>query len=595
MATPPDEIKRLQEELRRLREEVARSDVEEEEIRRLPPEVFSRIPPAPVARPSKPGRPGESLSSYMERRKEYYAGLPDIIATLEEEEENPEEKRRRLGRMIAIGGGAPPRAPGESLGSFIARRRKFYAEQRVALREASVREQMAAAAIPEELLPHIPSGPEPGESREAFLARQRSAVEERERVASSIRAERAAAARSAAQPSLTSEEILASSERSERLRARRAFRLGKSILIQKASAEKLEESVPIAPEIGESRQAFDVRQAEARLQAATAKHEWESAVHSMENTLRYPYAAISGGPSAPAKIAMTERVNKAFAQAVLDIVMDPESHGLTPGGLTQREIAAQRLAAVSGQVPIVNLHATIDSYIASKRGQEALIREATDMLGHQQSQVDQWIAFQFLTSVNRLPPDFTADMIMKVEGDVFEQQAKDYLLRHGGFIGSVDHSNEVNARIVEAGPPPVFGPPLPTDPREIIDEAADMMKSAYGTEESGSGYALDTIVEAYRSGSLDGEQRSVIEQFASVEGIALPSPAAVSAVPEERFGTDSNVQGVIAEIKRLMVMNTAESRTALRALLARLAAETVSEDADTSAKAVYILTSAGLG
>lgn len=591
MATPPDEIKRLEAEIRRLRAEMERSREELEE-ERLSPEVAGRIPPAPTA------RRGESLASYMQRRREYYEQLPETIRRLEEEEGTEEERRRRLGGILAARGQPPERQPNESIGAFIARRRRYYAEQKQALKEEAERERLAAMAIPEEQLPAIPSKPEPGESREAFLARQRAAVEERERAVASIMEERREAARSTAQPTLTQEEALALSERRTERRTARAVRLARRILKQRAAAEKIE--VPFVPEEGESQAAFDVRVAEAQLRKSMAEKEWNDAIHALEEILRYPQVELAtrqtaAGPIPPSpRLRAVAAANKAFAMAVLEVFYDPARYGLTPEGLTQEEVGEQRMSAAVPAIPIVSITKAIDDYTVSKRNADALVREATDMLGHQYSQIDQWIAFTFLSGIGKLPQDFTADMIMQVPGNEFEQQAKDFLIRHGGFIGLADHTAEINRPIMEAGPPVVLGPLQPTDPQAIITEAAGYMKEKYDDALRSMNNDVSQLVEGYSSGVLNAEQRGIVENFAAANGITLPPVAEVPATPEARFSKDSNAQGLINEIARLRSMNTPESMMALRALVARLAAESVSDNPDVAARALYVMQAAKL-
>lgn len=587
MATPSDEMKRLEAEIRRLRAEMERSREEREEERRLPAEVAGRIPPAPTA------KKGESVASYMQRRREYYEKLPETIERLEEEEEPDEERRGRLGKMLAATGQPPAREPGESTGDFIARRRRYYAEQRQALKEEAERERLAAMAIPEELLPKLPAEPEPGESREAFLARQRAAVGEREKTAASIAGERRAAARSASQPTLTQEEVFALSEHRAERRTARAVRLARRILKQRTAAEKIE--VPFGPDEGESQAAFDVRAAETQLQKTMAEKEWNDAIHALEEILRYPEVELATrktvtGPIPPgARLRAVAGANKAFAMAVLEVFYEPTKYGLTPEGLTQEEVSEQRIAAMPAGIPIVSLTATMDSFMISKRDADALVRDATDMLDHQFSQIDQWVAFTFLSGIGRLPQDFTAGMIIQIPGAEFERQAKDFLIRHGGFIGATDHAAEINQPIIEAGPPIVLGPLQPTDPQAIITEAADYMKGKYDDALRSMNNDVAALVEGYSSGVLNAEQRGIVESFAAANSIVLPAVTEVPATPEARFSADSNAQGVISEIAKLRAMNTSESLMALRALVARLAAESVSDDPDVAARALYIM------
>jgi hypothetical protein len=587
MATPPDEIRRLENEIRRLRAELERTREEREEERRVPPAVLRRLPPPP------PSRPGESPRSFIARRREYYERLPELIEELEEETEGEIEQP-----PFRTAVPPPSREPNESMGAFIARRRKYYAQQRAALKEQAMREQMAAMAIPQEMLPAVPTEPEPGETREAFLLRQRAALEERERAAAAIAAERRAQARSAASSTLTEEETMAMAQRRAERRTARAVRMARGILRQRAAAQKIE--IPFIKGDEESDAAFDVRVAEATLQKEKAERAWLDAIHALENVLRRPdvelatrHTAAGAIPPSP-KFRAAVAAQKALAAAVLEVFYNPTEYGLTEEGLTQEEVRERRAAEMVPGVPIVNIEATIDNYSRSKRDADAIVRTALDMLGHQYSQIDQWIAFNFLSNIGQLPQDFSASMIPQVPGDEFERQAKDYLERRGGFIGPVDHSAEITPTVLEAGPPAVLGPPRPTDPQEIINEAVDDMEGNYRRAQNSMNGDIATLAGAYTSGALNSAQRAAIEQFASQNGITLPAASEIPAAPEERFANNSNVQGVIAEIGRLRNMNTPESLSALRVLVARLAAESVSDNPDVAAQALYILQQTGL-
>lgn len=547
MATPPDEINRLREELKRLQQQLA-----------------------------------ELRQRELEGTRE--AGAAELA-----------ERRRRE----EMGLEKPMRREGETRGQYIARLRRFYAQQRRVQQRAeriALRQQAAEPfLIREENLPPLPTAPEPGESQEQFARRQRAVMEERDRIISEARARALAAARSVKTSELSEAEVEAMRSRTRESLRSSAIATAAQLLRLKAHADKI--VVPYMPDPGESELHFQQRVTNATILRDTDLLDYESRLRGFRNDLQrlapeelelerlresgwtpeQISAYVETLPAGARKNIEAYRRMREYAQTVIQAVEFPEEYGLTPDGRYVRNVAMQGLeeAAVASLPALPSITKLIMGYNDAKKRAVSILDKANQMLRDVTSQIEQNIAFKFLVAVHKLPQDFNNTMIPQVPAEELIRQAQAYLMRRGGFIGIMDFTRYISARVVDAGPPPVIEPPLPPDPQEIIDVAADQLAQDYMRAQREMDSAKDQIISLYAQGAVTEAQLPEVVRWQTENGITLPQLPSTFGTPEAMFASNPRVKELIERIKTLRSSDSQVDRRALIQLVSSLYAATV--------------------